>query len=468
MEQRPFDLIVIGSGAAGREAARLAAGEHGASVAVVERGRWSGECATVACKPTKQYVAAAELLHDLRAAGADLGIETGKIRFRLAALEARKDWLVGPPESWRARFDLPGVTTVDGDAELVDARTVRVDDVELGAERVLVATGSRTAVPPIEGVEDVPWLDNAAALELTEVPESLLVIGAGAVGLELGQVFSRFGARVTIVETLDGIGGRADAEVARSLQDALEAEGIEVLTGTLVSSLSYENGAVVALLTPREGGEPRELRAARLLLAAGRAPNVEGLGLERVGVETVRQGIVVDARQRTSAPGIWAAGDVAAGIQLTPVAAYQGQVAVADMFGGSTRAAEYRHVPSAVFTDPELAGVGLTEEQAIEAGFDTVTAVHRAAGLIRPYYTLPRDAAPHGLVKLVYDRASRRLLGVHATVRGGAELVQGFAVALGLGATVDDVALGHYAFPTVGEAVHYAAESALGGALVGA
>ncbi len=468
MEPEQFDLIVVGSGGAGREAARLAASEHRARVAVVERQRWGGECGSVACKPTKQYVAAAELLHDLRVVGGDLGISTGHVGFHLDGLRARKEWLVGTPETWRARFDLPGVTAVDGDATLEDVGMVRAGSRLLVADRVLVATGSRTAVPPIDGIRDIDWLDNVAALELETVPESLLVVGAGAVGLEFGQVLSRFGSRVTIVEALDTIGGRADAEVAATVRAALEEEGVEVVTGTLVTRVARRPDGVIATLAAPDGGEERELRVAAVMLAAGRSPNVAGLGLERLGVETVRQGIVVDRRQRTTVDGIWAAGDVVAGIQLTAVAAYQGQVAVADMFGGSVREAEYAAVPSAIFTDPELAGVGLSEEQAREAGLDVETSAYPAAALIRPYYTLPRGAQAHGLVKLVFERGSRRLLGVHAAIRGGAELVQGFALALSLGATVDDVAFGHYAFPTSGEAVHYAAEAALAGSLVGA
>jgi mercuric reductase len=162
---------------------------------------------------------------------------------------------------------------------------------------------------------------------------------------------------------------------------------------------------------------------------------------------------------RTSTPGIWAAGDVTATVQLTPVASEQAQVAVEDMFGDGRRTIDYDLVPTAIFTDPELAGVGLTEAAAVAKGFDVGTAVYPARDVVRPYYAAPRDAAPRGVLKLVFERGSRRLLGVHAAVRGGAELVQGYAVALRLGATVDDLALTHYAFPTYGEALHYAAET---------
>ena len=466
--EHELDLIVIGGGGAAREAARLAIAEHGARVAVIERLRWGGECGSVACKPTKQYVAAAELLADLRAVGADLGVTTDTPRFDLAALKRRKDWLVGTPDAWRSRFEIEGLTPIDGNATIEAPGVVRVGDRIVTGERILVASGSRTAVPPIGGIDTVDWIDNVGALELTEVPASLLVVGAGAVGLEFGQVFARFGAHVTIAEAADTIAGRSDHEAAASLRAALEAEGIEIVTGTLVSQVEVRGGLVEATLVPRDGGDASVVRVAKVMLAAGRTPNVEGLGLEALGVETSRQGIVVDELQRTSVEGIWAAGDVVAGIQLTPVAAYQGQVAVADMFGGSARAADYTAVPSAIFTDPEIAGVGLTEDEARREGLDVETSVYPSRNVIRPYYTLPRDGEAHGIVKLVYERGSRRLLGLHAVIRGGAELVQGFATAIRLGATVDDVAFGHYAFPTAAEAVHYAAEAALAGELVGA
>ncbi len=457
-----FDLIVVGGGGAGREAATRAHVDHRARVAVVEDGLWGGSCANVACKPTKQLVTAAALYHDLRTVGADLGIQTGELGFSLAALKERKDWLVGTQETWRQRFVDLGFTAVDGVASFEDAHTVRVGEHVLSSERILVSTGSRTAVPPVDGIDDVPWIDHVGALELTELPATLLVLGAGAVGLEFAQVFSRFGSNVTVVEAASQIAGRADGDASAALHTALEAEGIEIVTDTFVTRVATGDGArgIAATLTPRNGAEERIVEADVLLVASGRRPNVEGLALDRVGVETTRAGIVVDERMRTSTPGIWAAGDVATGIQLTPVATYQAQMAVADMFGGS-RTTDFSLVPTSIFTDPELASVGLAEEEARDRGFEVETATYAGSDILRPYYTLPRDAVAFGLVKLVYERGSRRLLGLHAVVRGGAEIVQGWAPALAGGVTIDDIAGGHYAFPTVGEAVHYAAEAAL-------
>ncbi len=454
-----FDLVVIGGGGAAGEAARRAIREHGARVAVVERRRWGGECGAVACKPTKQYATAADLLHDLRHVSADLGIRTGDIGFELAALRERKDWLIGGPERWRQRYGLEGMTQIDGEGVIVAAGTVRIGDREVTADRLLVATGSRLAVPPIEGIDDIRWLDNEAALELTQVPTALLVVGAGAVGLEFGQMFARFGSQVTIVSTGPNIAGRADREAAGVLRRGLEAEGISVLTNSTVVSVRRDAARVLATL--EVSGERREIVVDEVLLASGRRPNTEGIGLAEIGVEVVPQGIVVDEHQRTSVSGIWAVGDVVAGLMLTPVGAYQGQVAVSDMFGGSGRSSDYAAVPWAIFTDPEIAGAGLTEEDAVQQGFEVGASVVPAGNLLRPYYTARRDEELHGLIKLVYEQQSLRVLGLHAVLRGASEFVQGFAAAISLGVTVEDLAHGHYAFPTAAEGVHYAAEAVL-------
>ena len=455
-----FDLIVIGGGGAAREAATRATEDYGASVAVIERERWGGSCANVACKPTKQLVVAAGLLKDLRDVGADLGVRTNGIEFSLATLKERKDWLIGSQETWRQRY-ADVFTAIDGDASFVDARTVRVGDDVLTAGRILIATGSRTAVPPIPGIDDVPWVDNIGLLEVTELPESLLVMGGGAVGLEFAQAFARFGSRVTIVEGAERIAARSDADAAFELTAALRDEGIEIVASTFVSRLERDGTGAIATLSPRDGSPERMVRAELILVAAGRRPNIEQLELDRAGVTATRAGIIVDDRMRTNVDGIWAAGDVVAAPQFTPVGAEQAQVAAEDMFGEGARRIDYTILPNAIFTDPELASVGLTEDEARAQGFEVETSSYSADGILRSYYTLPRDAPARGLVKIVYERGSRRLLGLHALVRGGAELVQGYALALRLGATVDDIAAGFYAFPTTGEAVHYAAEAAL-------
>jgi mercuric reductase len=305
-------------------------------------------------------------------------------------------------------------------------------------------------VPPIPGIDAVDWLDHVSILELEELPESMLVVGGGPVGLELGQAFARFGSRVTVVDVVDRIAIRADADASAELAAALEDEGIELLLGATVDRVVSNGNEVVATI----GG--RERRFAKLFLAAGRLPNIEALGLDRVGVEIARGGIVVDDRMRTSVDGIWAAGDVTGLAQLSPLADFMGRLAADDMFAVA-EPADLSLVPTAVFTDPELAGVGLTEQDARVQGLDVATASYPLSIVQRAFYV---DAA-HGLFKLVYERASRRVVGLHVVSRNAGDIVQGYTLALQHGVTVDEIAAAHNVFPIFGEGVKYAAQRAV-------
>jgi pyruvate/2-oxoglutarate dehydrogenase complex dihydrolipoamide dehydrogenase (E3) component len=452
-----FDLIVIGGGSAARDAAGKAAREHGARVALVEKERWGGSCPNVACTPTKAYLVAAELAHDINELAAKLGIDAGPAKIDLARVKARKDTLKKTQERWVADLEAEGFAAFTSEATFVDGRTVRAGEHVLESERILIATGSRTAVPPIDGIDEIDWIDHVSALELTELSESLLVVGAGAVGLEFGQTFARFGSRVTIVDALERIAPLADAEASATLAGALGDEGIELVLSTFVKSVRRDGDELVATLAPRDGSDERELRVAEILLASGRVPNVEGLNLDGVGIETTKAGIAVDDHMRTSAPGVWAAGDVTAVAQFTPIAHYQARLAVDDMFSsnGSVLAADYSALPTSIFTDPELAGIGLTEAEAREQGYE-VEVVRNT--YVRRFSYID---ATHGLFKIVFDRSSRRVLGLHVVSRNAGDILQGFSFVLRFGATVEDIAAMHHVFPTFGEGLKGAAERAI-------
>jgi mercuric reductase len=448
-----FDLIVIGGGSAARDAAQKAASGYGAQVALIENTRWGGACPNVACKPTKAYLVAADLYRDLRVLGTRFGLDA-PARADLARVHAWKEELRKPQPKWVDELGEKGFETFDGTASFVDPRTVDVDGRELVGERILIATGSRTAVPDIPGLPE-NWLDHVSALELDELPESMLVLGGGPVGLEFAQIFARFGTRVTIVQGAPRIVPRADADATDELTAALADEGIAVVTGTTVER--FENA------TAHLGnGDTADART--VFLASGRAPNVESLGLERIGVKTHRAGIEVNERLRTNVSGIWAAGDVTGLAQFTPIAQYQARIAVEDMFAPNGHAADYSILPTAVFTDPELAGVGLTEHEARDRGLEIATAMHPVAHVTRSQYV----AEKHGLYKLVYDRDSRRVLGIHVVSRNASDVVQGFALGLRFGATVDELARAHHVYPSWGEGVKAAAEQAPPVATVGA
>ena len=457
MKKEHYDLIVIGAGSAARDGAKKAHEEYGARVALIEHQRWGGSCPNVACTPTKAYLVAADLAHQITNLANEIGIEVGPAKANLAKIKARKETLKKPQPKWVEDLQAAGFDTYEGTASFVDPHTIRVADAELTAEKILIATGSRTAVPPIEGIEDVDWIDHVTALDLEELPESLLVVGAGAVGLEFGQAFSRFGSKVTIVDALDQIAPRSDPQAAQELQTALEDEGIPVVLGSFVKRVAKTDVRLVATIVPREGDDEQELEVERVLLASGRAPNIEELNLEAAGVETYKLGIQVDDHMRTNVDGIWAAGDVNGQAQFTPVAQYQARIAIDDMFGADARAADYSVLPTAIFTDPELAGAGLTQAEAEEAGHGVEAVVHPLKYVRRASYI----NAKHGLFKIVFDRPTRRVLGLHVVAPGASDVVQGFSIALRLGVTVDELAEAHHTFPTIGEGVKAAAEQAV-------
>ena len=457
MSSEHYDLIVIGAGSAARDGANKAVKEHGAKVALIERERWGGSCPNVACTPTKAYLVAADLAHDINTLANKLGIQVGPATTNLAKVRARKETLKKPQAKWVEDLEAAGFDTYPGMASFVDPQTVRVGDAALTADKILIATGSRTAVPPVEGIEEIDWLDHVTALDLEELPESLLVVGAGAVGLEFGQAFVRFGSQVTLVDALDQIAPQSDHHAAMELREALEDEGIQIILGSFVQKVADRDGRHIATIVPREGGMEQEVEFDRLLLASGRRPNIEALNLAAAGVETYKLGIVVDERMRTNVPGIWAAGDVNGQAQFTPVAQYQARIAVEDMYRpGEGPAADYTVLPAAIFTDPELAGVGLTAMEAEEQGFECETVVHPLKYVRRASYI----DAKHGHYKIVFDRRSRRVLGLHVVSRGASDIVQGLSIALRLGVTVDELANAHHVFPTFGEGVKAAAEQA--------
>ena len=454
-----YDLIVLGAGSAARDGAAKAMKKYGAKVALVESARWGGSCPNVACKPTKAYLVVAELMRDINQIAGKLGIEVGPARVDMARVKARKDSLKKPQPKWVEDLNGAGFDTYEGEATLLDAGTVRVEGEELAAERVLIATGSRTAVPPIDGLDGIDWIDHVSALELTELPESLLVLGAGPVGLEFAQIFARFGTQVTVVQGADRISPRSDRQAAEELHGMLEEDGIEILLSSTLKSVRRDANRVEAVVAPRQGeaADSREVLVTHVLLASGRAPNVEALRLDEIGIEHDRAGIVIDEHMRTSVEGIWAAGDVTGRYQFTPIAQYQARIAIDDMFDGDPEPADYSILPTAIFTEPELAGVGLTEEEARDQGLEYEAVLHELKYVQRSSYKEQK----RGLYKVLFDPGSRRVLGLHVVAPNGGDIVQGFSVGLRLGMTIEDLAAMHHVFPTFGEGVKAAAEQAM-------
>jgi pyruvate/2-oxoglutarate dehydrogenase complex dihydrolipoamide dehydrogenase (E3) component len=454
--QHTYDLVVVGSGSAGSFAAREAASAFGKQVAVVEKHRWGGDCMTVACKPTKSYLTSAEFYHHVRTLGPELGVLVDDVKLDFARVKERKDRFVTQSSGEPRRNNLRehGIDLYDGQARFRDSRTLEIGDDVLFAENILLAVGSLPAEPPIPGLAEVGALTNETALDLETLPASLLVIGAGAVGVEFGQMFSRFGSRVTIVEAMPTILPRMDADAAAALQAALGEEGIEILTNVRLERLERVDSAVRALV--HVDGSKRELEAERVLNAVGRRPDVEGLELEAAGLELDGPALAVDAYCETNIRGIWAAGDITGIAQFTPIANYQGRLVVRNMFSGRREPADYRALPAAVFTDPEVTSAGPSEEQARALGLEIQTSTVPLRGASRAGFT----GRPHGIAKLVYERESRRVLGVHLVTPTASDSIQFLSVAIRLGVTVDDLANSIHVYPSFGEIVKGAAEQA--------
>ena len=446
------DVIVIGGGPGGTAAA-IRAGQLGASVALVERSQLGGNCVNHNCVPLTSLLASVELFRRIARAG-EFGIQVGQAALDIPQMVARKERIIGELRDGMAGL-LPtfGVEVVQGDARLVDLRTVEVDGRRLQASRaVVVATGARWAPTEVEGV-----LRPDEALKLEAIPERLLVWGGGEAEVALATLYAALGSRVTLA--VDGAYPLPDEdyEIGQRLQAILQDQGVEVLNNVSLKSAMRVAGRLKATLVGARG--EMEIAADRVLWA-GRVPASDGLGLEESGVRLEGGAIVVDDRQQTSAPGIYAVGDVTGGAMSSSLATAAGLVAAENAMG-RTRRLDRRVVPRYAFSIPEVAAVGLTEDQAVDAGYDVeVSNV--------PFATNPRAMGlgeVEGGIKLVADRRRGRLLGVHIVGHRATELIAEAALALQLEALPEDLAWAIRIHPTLSESTVEAGRAALGQAL---
>lgn len=445
-------LLVLGGGSAGFAAA-IRARELGAEVTVVNDGLpWGGTCVNVGCVPSKTLLRAAEALHRAQQLPfAGMASEARLLDF--AALIRQKRELVATlrQEKYEEVAAAHGIQRLVGRARFVGPRQVEVNGQRLEADAVVIATGARPAAPPIDGLQEVGFLTNEDVMELEELPPRLLVLGGNAVGLEQAQLFARLGSQVTVVEIAPHVLPREDAAVAAELVRHLQAEGIQVLEGAATLGVRREKDEVQ--LDIQQGERRFTVSCTHLLVATGRRANTEGLGLEAAGVATDSRGFVVaDATLATTAPGVWAAGDVIGEPMLVYTAAAQGALAAENALAGAARAFDRSLVPWVVFTDPQVAGVGLDQEQARAAGFqaETVTV---------PLKLVPRALAARdtrGFVSLVRDRASDRLLGARIVAPEGGELLMELALAIRCGLTTKQLASELHPYLTLSEAVKLA------------
>ncbi|MBL8537044.1 MAG: mercury(II) reductase [Hyphomonadaceae bacterium] len=449
-----YDLAVIGAGSAGFSAA-ITAAEQGARVALIGHGVIGGTCVNVGCVPSKTMIRAAEALHGARAASRFDGILGDARLLDWRRVIAAKDELVASLREKKYIELLPqyeGIAYIEGAARLADGG-VAVGDSFIRAPKIVITTGARPAVPPIPGIDKVSALTSTSLLELDALPKSLIVVGGGFIGAELAQMMARMGVAVTLV-CRSRLLPQAEPEVSDALMEAFRREDIKLHCG-VAYDVCREDAAGVTLCI-NEDGEMIELRADKLLLAAGRAPNVEGLGLAEAGVAQDERGaIIVDAHMRTSRPGVYAAGDVTNRDQFVYMAAYGAKLAARNALNGDALTYDNAAMPWVVFTDPQVAGVGLTEIQAAAAG-------HEIKVSVVPLDQVPRALAARdtrGLIKLIGDARTDRLLGGQILAPEGADSIQSLALALKHGMTAR--ALGETIFPylTTVEGLKLAAQS---------
>ncbi|MGH3030000.1 MAG: mercury(II) reductase [Gaiellaceae bacterium] len=450
---KTYDLAVIGSGSAAFAAA-IRARDLGADVAMIERGTVGGTCVNVGCVPSKAQLAAARQRHDA-AHNRFPGITTSADGVALVELVGAKDGLVESmrQEKYLDLIDHYGWELVRGTARFADGETLAVDGEPLRAERYLVATGASPAVPPIEGLADAGFLTSTSALELTELPEIIVVVGGNYVGLEFAQLFARLGSRAILVEALERIAPFEEPEASAVLAEIFAAEGIEVITGALVNRVERSDGRKVVYA--QVDGEERGFAADELLVATGRRANTEPLALDRAGVATNERGQVeVDPTLRTTNPRVFAAGDVTPAPQFVYVAAHMGATAAQNALENDERTIDYSALPRITFTSPQIAAAGLTDEQANEQGIDcscrTLPLEHVPRALVE------RDT--RGIVKLVIERSSRRVIGATVVAEGAGDVILAAVYAIQLGMTIDQIGETWAPYLTMSEGFKLAAQ----------
>jgi len=455
-----YKVVVIGAGPGGYVAA-IRAAQMGAKVALVEKDEVGGTCLNWGCIPTKALVAGAELLHKMRRAE-EFGIRTGEASVDVKKLMARKDAVVQKLVTG-VQFLLKKnkVEVIRGTARIASPGCVSVSlndgsSLQLETENIILATGTRPALLPAFGYDGERVITSNEALSLKEVPGEMIIIGGGVIGCEFACIFAELGSQVTIVEAMPTMLPLVDRDAARQMQTLLKRKGIVIKTKVKIERVEKTGDKVTAVF---EGGEA--LSADKILISIGRTMNTSGLGLEEAGVKLgQRCEVVVDEQLRTNVPGIYAIGDITGKIQLAHVASSQALVAVANILGQPAQM-DYRVVPSCIFTMPEVAGVGMTTQQCEEQGMKPKVGKF-------PFMASGKAAAmgeTDGFVKVLADPKNDKVLGVHIVGPHATDLIAEAALAIKLGATVEQVAQTVHAHPTLAETMLEAAEAVHGRAI---
>ncbi|HEY3202093.1 MAG TPA: mercuric reductase [Thermoanaerobaculia bacterium] len=414
-----YDAIVIGSGQGGNPLSHRLA-DFGWSVALIEKNRLGGTCINTGCTPTKTMIHRAQVAHYARNASR-WGVRAGEVTVDLAKIVAQKDRVV---EGFRTGQQTqvssrPNLRLYRDHARFVGPGRIRVGDEVLESQRIFIDTGARPLIPAIPGLDGVDFLTNESLLDSTELPDHLIILGGGYIGIEFGQMFRRFGSRVTVIQSKGQILPREDREIAAELQKALEAEGVSFRLDARATRVEKGGGSITVAIDGRNGSTA--VTGSHLLVAVGRRPNTDELDLPKAGVDTDEKGFIkVNSRLESTAPGVWALGDVKGGPAFTHISYNDFQILYGNLVEGKNVSIENRVVPYCVFTDPQLGGVGMTEKEARAKGLRLKIG---RVPMSRVARAIERDETA-GLMKIVVNAEDDSVLGASILATEGGELVQ--------------------------------------------
>jgi len=464
-EQASFDVAIIGTGPGGYVAA-IRAGQLGLKTAVIERDtRFGGTCLLRGCIPTKALLRDAHLLQEVKRASQQGLFKTGEIGIDFFKIQERKSDVVGKMANG-VDFLLRKnkVTSFRGYGTIVSPSQIAVTgdgvNTEVHARNIIVATGSEAKSLPGYNIDEKSILSNIGALDLKQIPKSMLIVGAGAVGVEFASIYNGFGSKVTLLEVLPNIVPLEDGEISKELKRVFTKRGIEVYTKAKLESAKAKDGGVEVTFQT-EKGEVKKYTAEKLLMATGRGPNTVDIGLEKIGVTTDRGFIKVNEYMETNVKGVYAIGDVTPSPLLAHVASQEGIVAVEKIAGKHPAPINYNHVPSCTYCEPQVASVGLNEAKAGEAGYTVKVGKF-------PFTAIGKariEDAMDGFVKVVADQKYGEILGVHMIGGTVTEMIAEAVAAIALEGTVDDLINTIHAHPTLAEATHEAMENVFGAAI---
>ena len=457
-DTQEYDIVIVGGGPGGYVAA-LRAAQLGAKVALVEKDRLGGTCLNRGCIPTKALLRSAEAL--LEAKHMDkLGVSVDAVKPNMAKMMERKNQIVSSLGSGiEALMKGGGIAVVRRTGKLVSARKVSVNGQEISGRKVVLAPGSVPARIPIPGLDLPGVVTSDGILDITEIPKSLAIIGGGVIGIEFASLFASLGSKVYVVEMLPAILPPVDEELARRFSQVLRGQGVEVNTAAKVKEIVKAGDGLAVNFDTAKG--PQSVNVEMVLVAVGRSPYTEGLGLAEAGITMNRRAIAVNDKMETNLEGVYAIGDATGGIMLAHVASYQGDIAVENALGREPRQASYRLVPNCIFCIPEIAAVGLTEKQAQEQGLPLKVSKFPFAALGRAQ-TMGETT---GLVKLLCHADTGEILGAHILGPRATDIIAELGLAMKMGATAKDLAHTIHAHPTFPEAIYEAALGQFEGSL---